>query len=988
MPKKLFLSKTLIKICLPVLCLTGFFIFIPKIKATASDDLIISEIQITGGAGQTNNDFIELYNPSPAPINLKGYRLVKRTKTGIQDTNIKSWTNDEFIPAYGFYLWANSDYLPIPALPDATTTASLANDNGIAIRFGKADEGEIIDALAWGEAKNIFIETALFPDNPSANQSIERDLETGIFALQTSPTPRNSRSSDSPPSVEIPPETETIIKNKSLPSGASSGSSTQSFYKPSDVAINEFVSDPADEEIEWIELYNKTSRTIDLNYWTIEDGTEKPKKLEGLSIEPNNFLVLNKGENFTFSLNNAGDIIILKDFSGKIIDQVSYGNFDDGEISDNAPFAIDPCSLARISDGHDTDNDFNDFQLTDAPTKSESNFISQEKNEIFPSSVIINEIFPNPACHDNEKEFIELKNISNQEIDLLDWQIGDSGKRIYVINKNDFKSTIISAQGFFLLSRKQTKIALNNGGDQIKLYWPDDKIADFFEYSEPAKENQSYGRNQKGKWLWSIEPTPGQENIISQPNQTPKAIIEAPLKASIGEEVIFDACDSYDPDGDELSYFWVFDNGLTDDRLVARHIFKKAGIYQISLKVKDSKNAEDETKISIAIEEKSEKMKKSDEKISKETIRGIEINEFLPNPVGAEEEEWIEIYNANDDEINLLNWVLDDQEGGSHPYKISQNLIIAPQEYLIFKRKETKIALNNDVDQVRLFNAQGELVSQASYQKSQENCSYALDKNKKWRLTEILTPLKENIIFLSDETPEIEKIIKLDTEEIKNSEINDLVETQGIVAVEPGILGSQIFYLDGGAQIYCYKKDFPDLKLGDLIKVKGEISQSQAEKRIKIKTQNDIIILERGEPPLVKEVAIEEIGEELKGCLVKINGQLIEKTGDNLYLDNGNEEIKVYIKKSTGIKIPQEIKEGDYLEVSGIVNEIKSEWRLLPRYQNDIIITKRIELQEYLPAGIANIPKIQNQIATKYIILTITALAIIIAGFVFKSKIA
>ncbi len=143
--------------------------------------ILISEVQITGGTGKTNNDFIELYNPNDTRVNLKGYRLVKRTKTGTTDTSIKSWTTDAFIEAKGFYLWANSDYTDISTAPDVVTTGSLANDNGVALRYGSEDTGTVIDSVAWGAAENVFIESSKFSTNPGANESIQRKIESGTF---------------------------------------------------------------------------------------------------------------------------------------------------------------------------------------------------------------------------------------------------------------------------------------------------------------------------------------------------------------------------------------------------------------------------------------------------------------------------------------------------------------------------------------------------------------------------------------------------------------------------------------------------------------------------------------------------------------------------------------------------------------------------------------------------------------------------------------
>ncbi len=143
--------------------------------------ILVSEVQITGGTGKTENDFIELYNPNNTQVNLNGYRLVKRTKTGTSDASIKSWTTDVYIPAGGYYLWANSGYTDISNTPDVMTTVTISDDNGVAIRYGAEDTGTVIDSVAWGGAGNIFIEGSVFPSNPSANQSLQRKFQGNNF---------------------------------------------------------------------------------------------------------------------------------------------------------------------------------------------------------------------------------------------------------------------------------------------------------------------------------------------------------------------------------------------------------------------------------------------------------------------------------------------------------------------------------------------------------------------------------------------------------------------------------------------------------------------------------------------------------------------------------------------------------------------------------------------------------------------------------------
>src|SRR3989338_4871477 len=125
--------------------LLGAFLIMPGLVfAYTADHLVISQVQITGGAGHTTDDFVELYNPTDSDIDLNGMRLVKRTQTGTTDTLIKSWTSSTIIPAHRYYLWANSSYAAIAVTPDATSTDIISANNGVALRSGPNDTGTII----------------------------------------------------------------------------------------------------------------------------------------------------------------------------------------------------------------------------------------------------------------------------------------------------------------------------------------------------------------------------------------------------------------------------------------------------------------------------------------------------------------------------------------------------------------------------------------------------------------------------------------------------------------------------------------------------------------------------------------------------------------------------------------------------------------------------------------------------------------------------
>ena len=155
--------------------------------------------------------------------------------------------------------------------------------------------------------------------------------------------------------------------------------SSQDFFS-GDVVINEIFSFPLSGQKEWIEFYNTTDQKIDLKDFTIEDnngpefGQNRATALAGLAILPKSFLVVVQGEKFNFSLNNGGDILILK-FKQKIIDKMSYGDFDDGETLNNAIKPETGEALARSVDGVDSDFDGKDFSLTVYPTPGQPNHI-------------------------------------------------------------------------------------------------------------------------------------------------------------------------------------------------------------------------------------------------------------------------------------------------------------------------------------------------------------------------------------------------------------------------------------------------------------------------------------------------------------------------------------------------------------------------------------------------------------------------------------
>ena len=154
------------------------------------------------------------------------------------------------------------------------------------------------------------------------------------------------------------------------------------------------------------------------------------------------------------------------------------------------------------------------------------------------------------------------------------------------------------------------------------------------------------------------------------------------------------------------------------------------------------------------------------QKQAKKTLGGILFNEILPSPKGSDaQEEWIEIFNQNTFEVDLSGWLIKDEKGRTKTFKIPEGTKIPPQGYLVFKRPETKIVLNNKGDILNLFQPNNIKIDQVSYTRAKTGQSYSRIQDK-WVWTEILTPGKKNAI--REEKENLSEIIKKQTASISS----------------------------------------------------------------------------------------------------------------------------------------------------------------------------------------------------------------------------
>ena len=100
-------------------------------------------------------------------------------------------------------------------------------------------------------------------------------------------------------------------------------------------------------------------------------------------------------------------------------------------------------------------------------------------------------------------------------------------------------------------------------------------------------------------------------------------------------------------------------------------------------------------------------------------VDGVIINEFMPAPVNGNE--WVELYNENDREVQLSDWYIDDiKDGGSTPFKFS--LTLPPHSFS--RVTLTKSMLNNSGDTVRLLDPNKKEKDAFSFKDSRKGISW------------------------------------------------------------------------------------------------------------------------------------------------------------------------------------------------------------------------------------------------------------------------
>jgi len=511
---------------------TFFFLFVTLILFpqgsvfAASENIILSEIHITGGAGHSDDDFVELYNPGSKAIDISDFRLRYKNSKGTEGS-IRVFSSGSCIPPQGYFLWANSKGIFSP-LADTVTGTALSNDYSVLIYPPEGTNP--LDMISFGTGTTL--------PNPGANQSLVQNPATHSWSLNTTLTPTKSTPCPEP----TPPAPPTITN----------------------VRLNELLPAPGktDAAGEFIELYNDSDIEADISGFSLHDASQNGEYVFPLEtkIAPHDYFVL-AGSISKIALNNSNETLSFFDNTHALIDSVSYKTGREGvslnftkagwrggiptpgtinqpnelpEIRERVPkkgYSGMPVTFdARgrdaegsalkytwdFGDGHKSYKEETEHTYEENGTYQVALTVSDGKDDVvetfslkiesFPKLEIrITALVPNPDGKDSDNEWLLIENREKETIDLEGFSIATGWDKL--VNHPIRKSFAIKGKSTAKLTRDFAAFTLPNTKGRIELRSPNGKTLQEIEYKEKQSiEEDLIYRKEKGKrWEWQKE---------------------------------------------------------------------------------------------------------------------------------------------------------------------------------------------------------------------------------------------------------------------------------------------------------------------------------------------------------------------------------------------------------------------------------------------------------------------------------------------------
>jgi predicted extracellular nuclease len=596
--------------------------------------ILISEVLADPkSVGDNQGEWVELYNASPDSVNLHNWVLA--------DLGGEAHTiaGDLVVPSGGYVVLARNG--------DNATNGGLRVDyvySGVSLANGEdellllAPNGVEVDRLRWGAAVGL-------PTTPGASLERAGFADPPVWVTVQTVWPGSAGDYGSPGASYVAPPTATPTFAPTV--GDTPTPTATHFSGPATrILISEFLADPqavSDTQGEWIELYNASAAPVNLYGWKLTDlGGNLHTIAADLVVQPGGYVVLARNGDLTlnggvsvhylyrgYSLANGEDAIVLLAPNDEEVDRVAWGG--DTALTVQASASYERTNL----------DDPAIWAIAQMPWPGSSGDLGSPGAAYFPPvatatptitplpglapRILISEFLADPkAVDDADGEWVELYNASGEPVNLRGWVLADLGSERHTIDAD----VVIPPGGYVVLARNGD--VASNGG-----------VAAHYVY-------QSFSLSNSEDEILLLAPGGAEADRVVWGSATPLAVQAG---------ASYERTTLADPATWALAQTtWTGSSG-------------DAGSPGAAYAPPQPTITSTPSPTSAA-----------------GRPPRILISEFLADPqaVSDADGEWVELYNATGEPMNLRGWVLADL--GSERHTIDADLIIPPGGYLVLAR--------------------------------------------------------------------------------------------------------------------------------------------------------------------------------------------------------------------------------------------------------------------------------------------------------------
>ncbi|MBI5466834.1 MAG: lamin tail domain-containing protein [Candidatus Kerfeldbacteria bacterium] len=328
------------------------------------------------------------------------------------------------------------------------------------------------------------------------------------------------------------------------------------------------------------------------------------------------------------------------------------------------------------------------------------------------------------------------------------------------------------------------------------------------------------------------------------------------------------------------------------------------------------------------------------------SCRGLQLSELVPNPVGVDTDEFIEVLNGSDEDVPAAGcsvWT-----SATRKYVLADDHLVLRGGRIVLKKAQTKLTLNNGGTTVRLLDVDGTEIDRTTYAAAPEGQSWSLIAGT-WKWTTLLTPSDTNQLRLPPPKPvttrkvtparvraSAQPAVPVALPVIQDLDSGDRVSVRGIITTPVGALGATMSYIqaEDGAVAISIPNDLPALHVGETVRVTGTVRLKQGRRYVAVSAKG-LTVTAPSQTVEPLNVQTDDIGTDQADRLVEVRGVVSLASGNSIEVDDGSGPTTIYLKSSTGIVKPK-VKAGDTVRAIGIVSVSTSGVRVLPRSQDDL----------------------------------------------------